>query len=131
MEQPTRLHGLVFAEETSHWFEVVLRAYNEPHRHYHTLKHIKSMLRNLDNISLTLPLTSQQIEVLQVAIWFHDIVYIVPSEPGRNECTSAIRAREFCLDACAKSGDQIKLVWPLYLGDAYYCLRRIYLLLNI
>jgi hypothetical protein len=88
------------------------------------------MLRNLDDISLTAPLTSQQLQILQVAILFHDIVYIVPSEHGRNECTSSLRAREFCLNAC-ESGDQIKLVWALSSSDAYICLTRIYLLLSI
>ena len=124
------LHGLVFAGEASQWFEIVLRAYNEPHRHYHTQKHVKSMFRNLDDISLTFPLSSQRLQLLKVAIWFHDIVYIVPSDHGRNECASALRAREFCLDACG-SGAQIKFVCTLSLDDTNYCLRRRYPLLSI
>ena len=88
------------------------------------------MLRNLDDISLTLPLTSQQLQLLQVAIWFHDVIYIVPSEYGRNECLSALQARKYCLDA-RESGAQCKWVWALSLDDAYYCLTRKSLLLNI
>ena len=81
------------------------------------------MLRNIDDISLTIILAPRQLQLLQVAIWFHDIVYIVPSENGQNECSSALRAREFCLDA-RESGAPFKLVRTLSLDDTYYIVRR-------
>jgi predicted metal-dependent HD superfamily phosphohydrolase len=130
MDQSTGQHGPLFEGGTSRWLKFLLSAYDEPHRHYHNRKHIQSMLGNLDDISMTLPLTSQQLRLLQVAVWFHDVIYIVPSEYGRNECLSALQARKYCLDS-RESGGQFKWVWVLSLDDAYYCLTRKSLLLNI
>ena len=58
--------------------------YSEPHRKYHTLKHIMRMfeIANENNI----PLSHEQVD----AIWIHDIVYNVPSDPEEsNEELSA------------------------------------------
>src|SRR5271170_4193731 len=77
------------------WIKVVNNAYNESHRRYHTLTHIRSMLRQLDVLAEETYFTPQQLQILQLAIWFHDIVYHVPSESGCNEVFSALRFQHF------------------------------------
>lgn len=57
--------------------------YGEPHRHYHTAAHIAACLSELDALELA-PAARHAIEL---AIWFHDLVYDVPS--NRNEKRSA------------------------------------------
>ncbi len=42
--------------------------YSEPHRFYHTLTHIDSMLNHLDRIK------PDGVE-LALAVWFHDVIY--------------------------------------------------------
>lgn len=58
--------------------------YAEPHRHYHRLEHIDSMLALAERLAANIEVTC--------AVWFHDAVY----EPSRsdNEHRSATYARE-------------------------------------
>jgi len=60
--------------------------YSEPHRAYHNLKHIKSMLDNFDSVRQT----AEAPDALEWAIWCHDVVY----DPQRkdNEELSAIES---------------------------------------
>ncbi|MGY2131274.1 HD domain-containing protein [Hymenobacter sp. HD11105] len=64
-------------------------AYEAPGRHYHTLTHIQALLQSLHEA----PTPLHDAEVVQLAIWFHDVVY----SPLRsdNEERSAALAREF------------------------------------
>jgi predicted metal-dependent HD superfamily phosphohydrolase len=64
-------------------FNQLLAAYSEPHRHYHTLQHLREGLAHLE-AAASLALRPAEVEV---ALWFHDAVY----EPQRadNEERSA------------------------------------------
>lgn len=62
---------------TQRWLEQL----HEPHRHYHTLKHVKEMLRHYDGSS----------RELIAAIWLHDIIY--DPRASDNEERSADQAR--------------------------------------
>lgn len=61
-------------------FKQILKAYQEPQRHYHTLVHIEYMLNLLNDAGVVSP-------VAYWATWYHDVVY----RPGRrnNEADSA------------------------------------------
>jgi predicted metal-dependent HD superfamily phosphohydrolase len=52
-------------------FKALIAAYSQPHRHYHTGKHIDHCLRELDSAS---SLAREPAEV-EYALWFHDAVY--------------------------------------------------------
>ena len=64
-------------------FAALVAAYAEPHRAYHTLAHIAAVLDTLD----TLRGEAADWPALQLAAWFHDVVY----DPRRedNEAQSA------------------------------------------
>ena len=51
--------------------QLLFQAYREPHRRYHTLSHIASMLRDFDARARTWT----HPRAVQWAIWFHDAVY--------------------------------------------------------
>jgi predicted metal-dependent HD superfamily phosphohydrolase len=67
----------------------IYKAYNEPHRHYHTLKHLGRMFEIANDYELDL--TKEQI----MSIWFHDYVYIIPKPDLSNELLSSIEARNY------------------------------------
>jgi predicted metal-dependent HD superfamily phosphohydrolase len=68
-------------------FTTLTAAYAEPHRAYHTLAHIAAVLATLD----TLRDGADDWPALELAAWFHDVVY----DPRRadNEAQSAAVAR--------------------------------------
>ena len=53
-------------------YQDLIQAYSEPHRRYHTLIHLADCFTNLDGI----PELSDAARVdLELALWFHDVVY--------------------------------------------------------
>jgi len=62
--------------------EIIKECYEQPHRHYHTLNHLREILR-------WLPKEHPEAEIAIEAILFHDIVhYPTPVAPGLNEALS-------------------------------------------
>ena len=59
----------------------LIDAYNEPHRHYHTMNHVYSCLNLLDG----LPVAGENKDMLEFAIWFHDLIYNVASQTNEQE----------------------------------------------
>lgn len=77
----------------SGWFDVLHGLYSQPHRHYHGFHHITNLLARLDAL---VPFAGPGLDRLleaEVAIWFHDAVYVVGSKT--NEEASALLARAF------------------------------------
>ncbi len=77
------LHSLLKATASSLSADEIaadlIRRHREPHRHYHTLEHIESMLRQAE--------AHDPVPALLLAIWYHDAVYDPRS--GTNEADSA------------------------------------------
>jgi len=70
-----------------HW-EEIKRFYDEEKRYYHNLNHISYML----HLALTDQADLKDYDMLQFAIWYHDIVY--KATKSNNELKSAIFARK-------------------------------------
>jgi len=49
----------------------IQRAYSEPHRHYHTLEHIASVLSRFDGVRSRVG----DADAAELALWLHDVVY--------------------------------------------------------
>jgi predicted metal-dependent HD superfamily phosphohydrolase len=64
-------------------FARLMTAYAEPHRAYHTAEHVADCLTQLD----TAPGTEPERELVEAAIWFHDVVY--DPRAADNEAESA------------------------------------------
>ncbi|HVQ89335.1 MAG TPA: metal-dependent phosphohydrolase [Actinomycetes bacterium] len=77
--------------------------YAQPHRHYHTMTHVKHVLETIDQLS---PEGGDD-DAVRLAAWFHDAIYA----PGRqdNEQRSAYLARDILelVGASPKLGTEV------------------------
>jgi predicted metal-dependent HD superfamily phosphohydrolase len=69
--------------ETQKHFDLIIQAYREPHRAYHTLNHVAQLLQLIEAYGHEI----KHIPSLQFAAFFHDVVY-KPGD-GDNERNSA------------------------------------------
>ena len=68
--------------------EELVRAYREPHRHYHTLDHIGDLLVSLDRHTDA----GSDHEALTLAILFHDVVYD-PRRQDNEQASASLAAK--------------------------------------
>jgi predicted metal-dependent HD superfamily phosphohydrolase len=64
-------------------FQRLVACWSEPHRHYHTLQHLRECLDHFDEVR---PLAQRPAEI-ELALWFHDAIYDVHRHD--NEARSA------------------------------------------
>jgi len=81
-------------------YDDLARLYAEPTRHYHTLRHIRRCLRDLDWARNAIP----HPDAVELALWCHDVIY-VPGAPD-NEQRSVEWFRRWA-DGRIASGDRI------------------------
>jgi predicted metal-dependent HD superfamily phosphohydrolase len=74
-------------------YEDLIARYTEPHRHYHTARHLEECFAELANVRAE----AERPAEVELALWFHDAIY----EPKRhdNEERSAEWARRVAVDA--------------------------------
>ena len=84
-------------------FQELATAYEGSDRHYHTLQHLDNLLKRLANASL------HDAVVVQLAVWFHDVVY--QSLRSDNEARSADRARAFLQETTLEPARQQRVAF--------------------
>jgi predicted metal-dependent HD superfamily phosphohydrolase len=62
----------------------LIMRYHEPHRHYHTTKHLLNMLTMIDQLA-----DDHDLFLVRLAAWYHDAVYAIPEGQVSNEEASA------------------------------------------
>ena len=72
--------------------EDLVGRYSEPHRRYHGLRHVASVLSLAGELAADLGLSGEQVAVLALAACAHDVVY--DAQPGQDERASADWARD-------------------------------------
>jgi predicted metal-dependent HD superfamily phosphohydrolase len=81
------------------WFDLLVKQYSEPRRHYHTVCHLEEMFAIWEIIAAHVRKTkanefSEEINItVYLAIWFHDVIYDPKS--GTNEADSAKLYQQF------------------------------------
>ena len=75
-------------------YEILRSDYAHYKRHYHTFDHIEYLLKDLDKYFSDL-LSPKQKDLVELAIWFHDIDYDTKAPVGINEKYSARRFELF------------------------------------
>lgn len=96
LERPVRLRvkyldllaSLGIAQDPSDSFGCLVSRYSEPHRKYHDLSHIQDCLAKFDQMR---DLTENDAAV-ELAVWFHDIVYDPLSRTNEEDSADAFRA---------------------------------------
>lgn len=89
---------------------VILRSeYTSDTRHYHTLWHVKYMIEKLDKYFTNL-LTPRQKDLIELAIWYHDVIYDINST--NNESHSAL-VLEIFANALKLENSEIELLVSL------------------
>jgi predicted metal-dependent HD superfamily phosphohydrolase len=66
-ELRTRFEGVWPGGDARRLFDELAARYAEPHRHYHTLRHIDDCLREADAVPHG--------DAVELALWFHDAIY--------------------------------------------------------
>ena len=64
--------------------EQLIMRYSEPHRHYHTTKHLYQVLTMIDRLA-----DDHDLFLVKLAAWYHDAVYAIPPGQVSNEEASA------------------------------------------
>ncbi len=95
----------------------LVRRWQEPHRVYHTLRHLAEMLAALGELWAHGELAAPQVVRLRVAAWYHDAVYEPASPAGGNEEASAVLALNQ-LDAAGLPLSEIETVATLVAATA-------------
>lgn len=71
--------------------EAVLARYDEPHRAYHTVEHLREAWAALETLLRAEAVTGERARTARLALWFHDAVY--DPRAADNEAASAALAR--------------------------------------
>jgi predicted metal-dependent HD superfamily phosphohydrolase len=73
--------------------ESLITRYGEPHRRYHTTKHLLAVLTMIDQLA-----DDHDLFLVQLAAWYHDAIYAIPAGQLSNEEASArLALRELSL----------------------------------
>ena len=91
-------------------YRAVIERYREPHRHYHTLRHLEECLQRFDEVR---PLAERPADV-ELALWFHDAIYDARRED--NEARSAAWAK------ASVGGDSGERIAALIIATAHEAL---------
>jgi predicted metal-dependent HD superfamily phosphohydrolase len=84
--------------EPSLWYGQLMDRYSQPHRHYHTARHIADCLAEFDPARSL----AQNPVVVELAIWFHDAIYD-PRAADNEEQSASLAAQ--CLSAMEVPGN--------------------------
>jgi predicted metal-dependent HD superfamily phosphohydrolase len=96
------LSASVFTVRT--WSEQFVQRYTEPHRYYHTLAHISSMIACLD---VRLSEIKDQ-KAVELAIFFHDWIY--EPQGASNEAESVLVFEKFAIEIGLAANLRLKVV---------------------
>ncbi|MGB3829924.1 MAG: hypothetical protein WA962_14245 [Ornithinimicrobium sp.] len=84
----------------------IIRSWTEPHRVYHSLRHVAEMLAALTRLAdRNHELDEAAMAVAHMATWFHDVRYDPRATPGSNEQRSATLARDHLHRLGARDAD--------------------------
>ena len=100
-----KLRVVPYVNGTEDFESRIIAPYTEPHRAYHDLTHIEACLNIFNELALKTIRTDTTLNIdecynilhtLELAIWFHDIVY--DPQASNNEERSVDALKQFCKD---------------------------------
>lgn len=94
------------------WWEVLERAYSEPHRHYHTAGHVDECLDLFDETTER----PEHPDEVELGIWLHDVVY-APRRDDNEERSAEIAGQ--WLQSCGADAEVLARVRDLILATRH------------
>ena len=91
------------AEPSTAVFEELVARYSEPHRRYHTIRHLDECFAKLEELR---PEASHP-EEIEVALWFHDAIYDTKRQDNEAKSAAWARATASAANLPADVGDRI------------------------
>jgi predicted metal-dependent HD superfamily phosphohydrolase len=85
---------IIDCQNASHASSVLARVidrYSEPHRRYHNVQHVTSVVERVTSLATGLSLSKTDVSDLRLAAWFHDVIYDPTAHD--NEACSAEEAQ--------------------------------------
>ena len=102
-------------------YDIIVSCYSQPHRAYHTLKHIEHMLDKIDNMTQVYMLQCEtDKKALYLATWFHDIVYSTNESFNDNEILSANYARNMLVQIGITDDYLLQTIHQLILSTKHH-----------
>ncbi|QGN59003.1 metal-dependent phosphohydrolase [Nostocoides sp. HKS02] len=101
----------------------LLRRLEEPHRRYHTTRHLVEVFWALEDLEQAGEITAAQGAITRLAGWFHDAVYDPRATGGENELLSAELASRDLAGLGVRPGD-VAAVRALVLATQSHALTR-------
>jgi len=108
------------------WLNKINTYYNEPHRKYHTFKHIDNCLNELDIIDRLKLIDEHNYALIIYAILFHDIIYDPKSD--KNEENSTDIALNYILNETTMSKNDLNKIIEMIMATKH---NKIYHDINI
>ena len=84
-------------------FEDLIARYSEPHRRYHTVRHLEECFEKLAEVRA---LAEHPAEV-EIALWYHDAIYDTRSKENEAESAALARAKVLAAGGVEKSASRI------------------------
>lgn len=101
--------GLVEKPERVSLIDDIIASYSEPHRKYHTCRHLEQCFKLLDEMFVEVP----QRAAVELALWYHDLIYKPLGE--NNEAMSGYVAQNIATVRLGASGELARAIHVLIL----------------
>lgn len=84
-------------------FEDLITRYSEPHRKYHTVRHLEECFEKLSEVRAL----AQHPAETEVALWFHDAIYDTRSHQNEAQSAELARTKVLAVGASAETADRV------------------------
>lgn len=98
-----------------HWFDAVVSRYREPHRHYHDLRHLRWVVRHVEQLADDDHVGD--LDAVIAAACFHDVIYDATAHD--NETASA-RLAASALDQLGWNADRVRHTVSMIEGTTHH-----------
>lgn len=94
-------------------FDAIIQHYSEPHRHYHTARHLEECFAKLEELRAE----AQHLGEIELALWFHDAVYAVSLHDNEEQSAKWAYA---CLQAVNAPIEMMERVYSLVMATRHH-----------
>ena len=107
--------AVTLPQKTALWQDITTH-YNEPQRSYHTLKHIRQLFAQFEQVTDKL----YEAHIIALALYYHDVIY----EPARSD--NELKSAEYAIEALKNylSAEQCQYIYALIIMTATHQINK-------